>query len=157
QGRVGADADLRDLALVRGRGDLDIRHRVVFVVPDEDRDRARLVRGAVEDALDVGARPRVDGRVVAVVAVVAQRRCDERVGGQVVDVEFAVRPDLRVAEVVVAVAAGRVRVRPEVVEGGDVLGRVAARRATGRRALDVASRGAAGDAHLPEDVVVRRS
>ena len=47
--------------------------------------------------------------------------------GRLVDVEFAERPDLGVAEVVVVAGrAGRVGVAPEVVEGGDVLGGVAA-------------------------------
>ena len=102
-------------------------------------------------------RPGVDGGVAAIVAVVAQRGRDERVGRQVVDVELAVGPDLGVAEVVVAVGPGAVRVRPEVVERRDVLGGVAAGRAARGRALDVAPGGSAGHAHLPEDVVVGRS
>src|SRR6185369_6057007 len=110
--------------------------------------------GAVEDRLDVRAGPGVDDAVTAVVAVVAQGGGDERVGGQVVGVELREGPDLRVAEVVVVVAPRAVGVGAEVVEAGDVLGGVAAGRAAGGGALDVVAGGAAGLAHLAEDVVV---
>src|ERR1041384_7020736 len=127
---------------------------MVFVIPDEHGDGPRLVGRAVQNPLDVGAGPRIDGGVAAIVAVVAERGCDERVGGQVVHVELRVGPHLDVAGVVIVVGAGAVRIGSEVVERRYVLGGVAAGRAAGARALDVAPRDAAGDPDLPEDVVV---
>src|SRR5438876_404195 len=79
----------------------------------------------------------VDGGVPAIRAVVAQGRLDEGIGGKVVDVELAVGADLGVAEVMVVVAPGPIRVRSEVIETGNMLGGVAAGRAARGRALDV--------------------
>ena len=70
---VRTDADLGDVTSVRGRRDLEVRRRMILVIPDEHRAACPPGRRRYRDPLDVGARPRIDGSVTAVMPVVAKR------------------------------------------------------------------------------------
>lgn len=155
QSRMCPHPRLHDVTLVRGWSDLQIRRWVILVVPNENRDSSRLVGRTVEHPLDVGSRPSVNHAVGAVMPVVAKRGRDERVGGQVIDVEFSVGPDFGVAKVIVTVGARGIRIRSEIVKRRDVLCRIAAGRTSGACAFDLASGRSACHAHLAKDIVIR--
>jgi hypothetical protein len=105
---------------------MQVRNRMILIIPSEYCSPARRVAGAVEHPLDVRARPAVDGRVTAIMTIVAQIRRDEGVRGQVAHVELAVGANFRVTQVVAAVGARAVHLRTKVVERRNVLGGVAA-------------------------------
>ncbi len=154
--RMSAHPGLRDVASVGRWGNLDIRHRMVLVVPDEHCGIPRLIGCTVQYRLNVRACPGINGAVIAVVAVIAKGRSDKRISREVVHVEFGIGPDFYEAEVMVVVRhAGTVGVGPVVVQIGNMLRGIAGGGAAGRGALHVIPGRAAREAHLTEDVIVR--
>src|SRR5713101_3808979 len=152
---MGSNADLGDFAGMDSGGYLCIRHWMVFVIPDKDRGVACFIVGAVQDFLNVRFGPTINRTVATIMPVVAQRGRNERIGWKVRHVKFGVGPDLGAAEIMVVMCHScTVRVGAKVIECGNVLRGIAARRTTSRCSFHVISGSPAGKAHLPENVVV---